>query len=227
MLEDRSRFDSIPDSKWIPFVATRVRGAMLDHLRTLPLIRLPQEQRSNVKQLHDAEHQLEHPSQAAGATAEAEHLGWRMAEVRRVAAQSPVVEAADQATPTERFEDGEPLRNLLPDCQPNAEACVLKLELDSVLEHCIKALEHPHHRLVVKSEPDAVYRDVRVRDRTGTLFLQGAREVRILMKPATDYDLKPATGSDDKINHRRRVGRCRDSETSCSCPEKACPKVRL
>ena len=58
LLEARSRFDRSKNVPWLVYATYRVRGVMLDHIRKLPLVRLPYGRYKKLKELVDTKLEL-------------------------------------------------------------------------------------------------------------------------------------------------------------------------
>lgn len=70
LLESKSKFDRSKNVPWLTFVAFRIRGAMLDQIRKLPIFRIPHEKQAKIKDVQRAKMEL----QKSGKNADPEEL---------------------------------------------------------------------------------------------------------------------------------------------------------
>jgi RNA polymerase sigma factor for flagellar operon FliA len=153
LLEAQKNFVADQGTPWAVFAAFRIEGAMLDHLRKAPLIRLPQKVQERVRRLKDVRSQLEQTEEPVSVQNLAEKLDWTVAEVAEIQALIPtVVGIADEEL---NYDDGVNFTNKVvlsdrsEDCDPQDN--LLKKELALVVEHCLQTLPEMRDRLIVKA----------------------------------------------------------------------------
>jgi len=153
LLEAQKNFSKDKGTPWAVFAAFRIEGAMLDHIRKAPLIRLPQMVQEKVRKLKDARSQLEQDGDLACTQNMAKKLGWSPAEVEEILTLIPsVVTIADDESRNDgdgNFSDDVVLNNSREDCDPQDN--LLKKELSLLVEHCLQALPDIRDRLIVKA----------------------------------------------------------------------------
>jgi RNA polymerase sigma factor for flagellar operon FliA len=148
LLEARKRFDRSKNVPWPAFAAYRVRGAMLDEIRRLPVVRLPQALQQKVKRLKEVRRERAANGKPADPQTLADELDWDVEEVHRVVNLSPNMIRSDQE---ERESEGEKVgpRVTLSSSAPDPEQMTLKRELSLSIRKCLDSLATAEERLVV------------------------------------------------------------------------------
>ena len=153
LLEAQKSFTAEQGTPWAVFAAFRIEGAMLDHLRKAPLIRLPQDVQKRVRELKEARSQLEHEGRLDSVYNLAEKLGWSTDEVDQTLALIPslvtIAEENSQNNDGGDFTDGVVLADRSEECDPQTN--LLKSELSQLVEHCLQTLPEVRDRLIVKA----------------------------------------------------------------------------
>ena len=153
LLEAQKSFTATLGTPWEVFAAFRIEGAMLDHLRKAPLIRLPQEVQKRVRELKEVRSQLEHEGRPDSVYNLAEKLGWSIDEVDQTLALIPsVVTIAEESSHHDdggNFTDEVVLADRSENCDPQAN--LLKRELSQLVEHCLQTLPEVRDRLIIKA----------------------------------------------------------------------------
>lgn len=148
LLEARQNFKVEKGVPWLAFAAYRVRGAMLDALRRLPLVRLPQEARQKVKELQAAGRELLQASGESDPVRLAEHLGWSLAEVHEVAQLTPALVTIGD--PDGEDDEDAPLPLVLTDTlTPDPEMAAARRELAELVRDCLEKIPQDQDRLVL------------------------------------------------------------------------------
>ncbi len=154
LLEAQKNFTTALGTPWAVFAAFRIEGAMLDHLRKAPLIRLPQDVQKRVREVKECQSQLEHDGLLVTAYNLAEQLGWSITEVEQTLALIPsVITIAEEDSHLDdggNFTDGGAiLTNHSEESDPQAN--LLKKELSQLVEHCLQTLPEIRDRLIIKA----------------------------------------------------------------------------
>lgn len=145
LIEAKRGFDKNKKIPFQAFAVHRVKGAMIDHLRKSPVVRLPQKKQELRKQLDEARHYLSAISGEASEERLAEHLDWSVSQVREVA-QLQVGVA--QLIPEGQDERALIERDIIAsNTEPEAE--VLKQELALVVQRCLQKLQPSRDRLIL------------------------------------------------------------------------------
>ena len=153
LLEAQKSFTATLGTPWAVFAAFRIEGAMLDHLRKAPLIRLPQDVQKRVREVKESQLQLEHDGLLVSTYNLAEKLGWSIAEVGQILALIPsVITIAEEDSHLDdkgNFTDGVVLADHREDSDPQAN--LLKKELSQLVEQCLQTLPEIRDRLIIKA----------------------------------------------------------------------------
>mgnify|MGYP001239260315 CR=1 FL=1 len=147
LLEARASYDESSGTPWLAFAALRVRGEMIDHLRKLPMVRLPQAVQSRVKQLKEARRTLQNQQVAVDHAALADALGWSLDEVREVEALVPSRVAVDDGV--DQGDDDLPGGVVVISDDPGPETHALRSELAVLVNRCLHALSAQNRLIVV------------------------------------------------------------------------------
>ena len=184
LLESKRNYDPSKNIPFLAFAARRIRGAMIDSIRKMPIIRLPQEQQQKVKELEQVRCELIKTEGMADIDALAQRLGWSIHEVYHVMNLSPSL------TPTENTDcRGDDTENgfsgtIIKDQRPTPEATSLRKELTKLIQKCLETLTD-RIRLVLMAR---YFEDLRLREIAATLSCS-AENVRLMQKQAEE-DMK-------------------------------------
>ncbi len=152
LLEARKNFRPDVGVKWETFAAYRIEGAIIDNLRKAPLIRLPQEAQTKVRELNQAMTELERSQDSVSIDDLARKLGWSIEQVEKARALKPTLLTAvndDSATDEPNSQREKVLVEENPECDPQAN--LLRQEISELLEHCLKKLPEVRDRIIVKA----------------------------------------------------------------------------
>ena len=152
LLEARNNFSPDAGAKWETFAAYRIEGAIIDNLRKAPLIRLPQEAQTKVRELNLAVTELERERDSVSIDDLAKRLGWSVEQVEKTRALKPTLLTAvddDSATNEPDSLREKVLVEESPECDPQAN--LLRREISELLEHCLKKLPEVRDRIIVKA----------------------------------------------------------------------------
>jgi RNA polymerase sigma factor for flagellar operon FliA len=151
LLEAKKNFD--PDQK-VPFkvfASYRIRGAMMDHIRYSPLVRMSQDMAGKVKELKKAMDRASRRGERKNIDQLARELGWPVPEVRKVMIQFISVVPAMDRERRERDDPASYQAEILVDTEPDAEARVLTEELGQLMEQCMENLPSDEFRIILKA----------------------------------------------------------------------------
>ncbi len=153
LLEAQKNFAKDQGTPWAVFAAFRIEGAMLDHIRKAPLIRLPQKVQERVRKLKDVRSQLEQDGDPVCAHNMAKMLNWSTEEVEETLALIPsvitIAEEDSRYDDAGNFTDEVVLTDRSEDCDPQDN--LLKKELALLVEHCLQTLPEIRDRLIIKA----------------------------------------------------------------------------
>jgi RNA polymerase sigma factor FliA len=150
LMESKQTYDKSRGVPWLHFAAFRVRGAMMDQLRTQPMIRLPQARQQKVKQLREARAQLAREGLDARPESLARRLAWSVDEIHHVSRLSPSLIQAEEER-TDRDPEGGRNGEVLRDEGNDPESLTLKKEIAELVRKCLESLPSPQDRLVIVS----------------------------------------------------------------------------
>ncbi len=149
LLEAKKSFNQQRKIPFPAFAVHRVRGAMIDYLRTAPVIRVPQKQQELRRQLQEARHDLSHQKIEETDQALARQLDWPVDEVRRVAAlQTRVVSLAGQQPGSGDVREQLTERDL-PSTDQGPEAGVMRKELKTIVRGCLEKIRSTRDRMIL------------------------------------------------------------------------------
>jgi RNA polymerase sigma factor (sigma-70 family) len=120
---------------------------MIDEIRKMPLIRIPQEAQQKVKTLKEARSELTHQTGQATDEALAANLGWSIEEIHQVAALP--VTMCEATTTDDRGEEDQTAGIILADQGPDPEKHTLRQELGALVHKCLEALPSSEDRLIL------------------------------------------------------------------------------
>jgi len=146
LLEARTSFDVSIGAPWLAFASIRVRGAMIDHLRKQPMIRLPQAVQQKVRELKEVGQLFQNTGQEQSPERLAEELGWTVETVNEMATLSPTLVPLDDGG-TQDDEDGYQ-GEILHSEEIDPERQTLQSELAELVNKCLQKL-NPQNRLVI------------------------------------------------------------------------------
>ena len=148
LCEAKQRFD---ESRGIPFpafAARRVEGEMLDNIRKLPMVRLPQEKQNRVKELRAAKDELLNNGKSVNPEALALILRWPLEEVHQVINLSPSINFLDHPA-TDEDDDRVP-GDIISDDSLNPEELNIKKQIAENVNRCLEALDVNPDRIVIQ-----------------------------------------------------------------------------
>lgn len=131
------------EKKGVPFqayAAIRIKGEIMDALRKSPLIRLPQEKRSRVKQLEKAKKELCSRGISPDPVSIAKELGWGTKEVLKTETLSTAAVSVD--------EDQENNNLIQLKSKKAMESEILNKDLALIIQKCMKLIDDASDRLV-------------------------------------------------------------------------------
>lgn len=147
LLEARASYDESSGTPWLAFASLRVRGEMIDHLRKLPMVRLPQAVQSRVKQLKEARRTLQVQQVGVDHQHLAAALDWTLDEVREVEALLPTRVAVDDGV--DHGDDELPSGVTVTSDGPSPETQTLQSELALLVNRCLQRLSAQDRLIVV------------------------------------------------------------------------------
>jgi len=153
LLEAKTRFESSKGVPWPAFAAFRIRGAMLDAIRKIPVIRLPQEKQQQVIALKKSQETFEKNGISPDPERLAKELGWSMDEVHEGLNLSPGVVTAEQHNDDT---EGGGQRIILKDRRPNQESETMRKELSVVIDMCLEKLSDDSRIIFLERELEGV-----------------------------------------------------------------------
>lgn len=149
LLEAKKKFIKAKGIPFHPFAIHRIKGAMIDHLRLTPVIRLPQKKQELKKLLEQARQDLVLKNKEGTDIALARQLEWSVEKVHRVKAlQTNLVSLSDTAVPGQDTHERAPERDLLSK-NPGPEENVLKNELGTIVQTCLDKMSSARDRLIL------------------------------------------------------------------------------
>lgn len=147
LIEAKSNYNKSIGVPWLNFAAYRVRGSMMDAIRKIPLIRLPQEKQQMVKAVKTAREDLIRAGKETGAAAIAEFLDWRIDQVELVQNLSPALVSID-AHPYRGNTENSPQGLDLEDPGQNPEQAHVRKILQDTIQTCMQKIQPPKYRFV-------------------------------------------------------------------------------
>jgi len=148
LVETRPKFDHSRGVPWLSFAAFRVRGAMLDHLRKLPQVRLPVEKSKKLRQLREVTVAFQKAGDDPDPKVLGQKLGWSLKEVHEVqnlALSLVPASATDQRLGFDRLNHEVVIAD--PGCGP--EKKLLREELVLVIRRCLAGLSDQHRMILL------------------------------------------------------------------------------
>lgn len=150
LIEAKRKFEQ---GKGIPFQAFavhRIKGAMIDYLRTAPVVRLPQKKQNLKRDLEQAKAELAQGGKRADDDALAEKLGWAVEQVRQVEAmQAKVVSISRGKSEGDSADESQELD--VPASGAGPELQSMKKELGQVVQQCLDAIKDTRDRFILVS----------------------------------------------------------------------------
>ena len=152
LLEAQKNFDATAGTPWGVFAAFRIEGAMLDHLRKAPLIRLPQDVQKRVRELKEVRSQLENDGDLVSTHNLAKKLGWSTDEVEEIRTLIPSVVTITEESNSDE-EGNSPDEVVLVDRneESDPQTSLLRRELSQLVEHCLQTLPETRDRFIIKA----------------------------------------------------------------------------
>jgi len=147
LLEARQNFNANKSVPWLTFAAYRIRGEMIDHIRKLPLIRIPQDTQLKVKELKQAKKDLMDRNEDPSPQNLAELLGWSVDKVNDIS--SLQISTLEASTTDQHGEEDEPMAVIVADVTATPERQTLQSELVQQVQHCLEKLPTADDRLIL------------------------------------------------------------------------------
>ena len=147
LLESKRNFDPSKNIPFLVFAGLRIRGAMIDSIRKMPIIRLPQEQQQKVKELEQARLELIKEKGEADIDTLAQKLEWSIHKIHQVMNLSPSLVATES---TDYTNDGPGTGfsgTIVRDKEPTPEKSSLRKELAKLIHKCLETLTNNSCRL--------------------------------------------------------------------------------
>ena len=148
LCEARQRFDKKRGIPFPAFAARRIEGEMLDNIRKLPMVRLPQEKQTRVKELKAAKEELLKTGEPVDPYTLSVKLGWPIEEVHQVINLSPSINYIDN-TPQDDDENRSP-GNIIKDDSLNPEELNMKKQIANFVNICLESLDANPDRIVIQ-----------------------------------------------------------------------------
>ena len=142
LLEARSRFDRSKNVPWLVYATYRVRGVMLDHIRKLPLVRLPYGRYKKLKELVDTKLELLKLHGQVSSDMLAEKLGWSVDEVNETFSFAQTLVPLSLSKLDYEGETVDCLKIQLAAEELGPEDTYVRRELSELLTNCMKGLAH-------------------------------------------------------------------------------------
>jgi RNA polymerase sigma factor for flagellar operon FliA len=148
LLEARQNFKRDKGVPWLAFAAFRVRGSMIDALRKLPEIRLPQQVRKKVKELREVSSNLSQETGHNDPQELAKRLGWSLDEVHKISQLTPsLVSIGD--TDDDDIEDQRTGLVLSDDKTPDPETATNRKQMAEKVQECLEKIPNTQDRLIL------------------------------------------------------------------------------
>ncbi|MDL1959372.1 MAG: sigma-70 family RNA polymerase sigma factor [Deltaproteobacteria bacterium] len=153
LLQARQSYDESADVPFVLFAEPRVYGAIMDWIRNLPLIRVPQKKWKEVQKLQKAESTLLKKDRSVNTSALAKFLGWTPKKVDTIRQMIPQVLSID--VNREDRDNKEPFQLVYPGGSQTPEKACLKKELAKELHkavnYCLETSLDPDSRHILLS----------------------------------------------------------------------------
>lgn len=151
LIEAKKKFKADKGIPFQAFAVHRIKGAMIDYMRTAPVVRLPQKKQNLRKELEQARIELQRNGYEASDPTLAEKLGWTLGQVRQVAAMQPKVISIASGGHTQDENSGEAEEKELPAAGSGPEQLAIKRELSRVVQQCLERIKDTRDRLILVS----------------------------------------------------------------------------
>ncbi len=141
-----SAYETFDSERKIPFQSyaiMKINWAIMDHVRKIPLIRIPQQKYSQVKVLRQAIDNLKKDNILPVAQALAEYLGWSLDKVHKIQDLAVSLVDIDDKEKVSEFADPIP--------EKTGEDIVMEKELSDIMQKCLEAIEDAAKRLILVS----------------------------------------------------------------------------
>ncbi len=146
LLEAKSRYDRRLKIPFLVFADRRIRGAMIDHLRKTPIVKLPQVRNQKIKIMKEVKEEIDNRGERATPEFIAEQAGWTLDEVYEV------MNAPLSFVSTDNAVEGGVARTpgvILTDESQDPELFTLRSELVDLINECLENLPSNEHRLIL------------------------------------------------------------------------------
>jgi RNA polymerase sigma factor for flagellar operon FliA len=181
LLESKKKYNPSQNIPFLSFAALRIRGAMLDSIRKVPIIRLPQEQQQKVKELKRARLELIKKEGKADIDTLAQRLGWTIHKLHQVMNLTPSLVVAENTDCTNNDSESNFSGTIVQDQKPSLEKSSLRKELAKLIHQCLETLTD-RIRLVLLAR---YFEELKLREIAATLSCS-AENVRLMQKQAEE-----------------------------------------
>ncbi len=147
LVEAKRAFEAGQGIPFPAFAVHRIKGAMIDYLRSAPVVRLPQKKQELRKQLAEAEQAVHQSGEEPDDLMVADRLGWPVTQVhrvRRLKLQMVSLTAAGNDS-----QDNAAGEDDLPSGRPGPEELLMKKELTVVVQGCLERMRSTRDRLIL------------------------------------------------------------------------------
>ncbi len=148
LCEAKQRYDKSRGIPFPAFSARRIEGEMLDNIRKLPIVRLPQEKQNKVKELKAVKEELLKTGESVAPENLALRLEWSLEEVHQVINLSPTIKFLDNTTQDE--DDDRVPGDIIKDDSLNPEELNMKKQIADYVNRCLEALDANPDRIVIQ-----------------------------------------------------------------------------
>lgn len=146
LLEAKQKVD--PSGNPAAYLATRVRGAMIDFIRKQGLVRVPKEKWQQAKTVRQAKEALRASGQACDTESLARHLEWPVEVVQKAGMPLLSVVSRDDSG---RHKDAWPAGCIIRDNGKTPEEQVLQKDLAAAVQQCLDAIKDHLDRMILIS----------------------------------------------------------------------------
>ncbi|MCK5505453.1 MAG: sigma-70 family RNA polymerase sigma factor, partial [Thermodesulfovibrionia bacterium] len=140
LLESKRNFDPTKKIPFLAFAALRIRGAMIDSIRKIPVIRLPQEQQQKVKELEQVRLEIIKTEGKADIDTIAQKLGWTIHEIHKVMNLTPSLVVTESTDCANKDPEAGFSGTIVKDRRPTPETSSLRKELALLIQKCLETL---------------------------------------------------------------------------------------
>ncbi len=150
LIEAKKKFAPEKGIPFNAFAVHRIKGAMIDYMRTAPVVRLPQKKQNLKRDLEQAKAELSRSGMRTGAGALAEKLGWAVEQVRQVEAmQAKVVSISRGNSEGDNSDEAQDFDLVASGAGPELQS--MKKELGQVVQQCLEGIKDARDRFILVS----------------------------------------------------------------------------